>query len=64
MQITQENLNAVRILQILQGLKDQINNILDVVDRQVIHIQQQSQELTSLRDFLIPMLMNGKVTFK
>lgn len=31
---------------------------------QITNLKQENQKLTSLRDFLLPMLMNGQVTFK
>ena len=30
----------------------------------IIHLQKETKQLTSLRDFLLPLLMNGQVTFK
>lgn len=30
----------------------------------IIHLQKETQQLASLRDFLLPLLMNGQVTFK
>lgn len=37
---------------------------LDVIFNQIKVCKDQNQELASLRDFLLPMLMNGQVTFK
>lgn len=45
---------------VLQKFEDILNPILD---KQGI-IQKENQELTSLRDFLLPLLMNGQVGFK
>ena len=36
------------------------NDVLEKIDI----IKKENQELASLRDFLLPMLMNGQVTFK
>lgn len=45
---------------VLQKFEDILNPILD---KQGI-IQKENQELTALRDFLLPLLMNGQVGFK
>lgn len=43
-----------------EGILELFNIILDAIQ----HNNRQNQELASLRDFLLPMLMNGQVTFK
>lgn len=62
--ITQENMNNIVFVDIPNELKKKINFILDLIDRKVLFTQVENQELASLRDFLLPMLMNGQVTFK
>lgn len=64
MKINQENMNNYHVLDIPQKYKEQANVILDDIDAQLIHIDKENQALSSLRDFLLPMLMNGQVTFK
>lgn len=36
----------------------------DIIYKKIILVQKENQELSSLRDFLLPMLMNSQVTFK
>lgn len=43
-----------------EGMLKLFNTILDIIQ----HNNRQNQELASLRDFLLPMLMNGQVAFK
>lgn len=62
--ITQENMNNIVVVDVPDELKKKINFILDLIDRKVLFTQVENQELASLRDFLLPMLMNGQVTFK
>lgn len=57
-------------------LKDQLtavpsDNLIDkyhettiTIEKQIRHLSKESQELASLRDFLLPMLMNGQVKVK
>ena len=39
-------------------------DMLEPINGYINKLNQENQELTSLRDFLLPMLMNGQVTFK
>ena len=63
MKINQENLNNVKLLEIPEDLKESINKKLEYMDSLQLEIQKENNELSSLRDFLLPMLMNGQVTF-
>ena len=38
--------------------------VFDLLINKICSIKRENQQLTSLRDFLLPMLMNGQVTFK
>ena len=60
--INKGHLNDVNFAYSIQtiNLFKQYNSIL----RREILLNKENQELTSLRDFLLPMLMNGQVTFK
>jgi type I restriction enzyme S subunit len=64
MKINQKNLNKVKIVSIPDNLKNRINRILNDIDKKILLNKKESQELTSLRDFLLPLLMNGQVGFK
>lgn len=64
MKINQENMNKIAIPEIPEELIYRINLILDDIDSQILHREKENQELTSLRNFLLPLLMNGQVGFK
>lgn len=60
MKVNQENLNAFKVLSIPENLIEKANSILNPIDAKIIMLKQENQELISLRDFLLPMLMNGQ----
>ncbi|STY91775.1 Type I restriction modification DNA specificity domain [Megamonas hypermegale] len=64
MKINQKNLNKVKIVSVPNNLKNRINRILNDIDKKILLNKKENQELTSLRDFLLPLLMNGQVGFK
>ena len=64
MKINQKNLNKVKIVSIPDNLKNRINRILNDIDKKILLNKKENQELTALRDFLLPLLMNGQVGFK
>lgn len=64
MKINQENLNKIPVLNIPKPLKEKINVYLSVIDKKILELQKENQELTELRDFLLPLLMSGQVGFK
>ncbi|MDX8419030.1 restriction endonuclease subunit S [Stecheria sp. CLA-KB-P133] len=64
MKINQENMNKYHVLNIPDKLKSKANSIFDNIDAELLRINDETNQLTSLRDFLLPMLMNGQVTFK
>ena len=59
--INQENMNTYKIVSIPKYLIGKINNVLNPIDKQLIMLYSENQQLASLRDFLLPMLMNGQV---
>lgn len=61
MKINQENMNAYKIVDIPDSLIQVINERLNVIDEKLLELEAESQQLASLRDFLLPMLMNGQV---
>ncbi|MDK9694169.1 MAG: restriction endonuclease subunit S [Sulfurimonas sp.] len=62
--ITQEHLKQSKIaippMKLIEKIEKTINPILE----KKLLLEQQSQNLTQLRDFLLPMLMNGQVSVK
>ena len=64
MKINQENMNGITVPNIPDDLKEKINLELCTIEKKQLQIIAENQELTSLRDFLLPMLMNGQVGFK
>lgn len=61
MKINQENMNHYKIPNIPSGLIDKINKAMNVIDEKLLSLDKENQQLASLRDFLLPMLMNGQV---
>lgn len=64
MKINQEKMNGIAMPDIPDELLKKANDIFDEIDKQQLHRRNENQELASLRDFLLPLLMNGQVTFK
>lgn len=64
MKINQENMNGITVPNIPEDIKDKINLELCTIERKQLQIIAENRELASLRDFLLPMLMNGQVGFK
>lgn len=62
MKINQENLNNYKIIQIPDKLRREINAILEPFDRKILEIQRENDNLHHLRDWLLPLLMNGQAT--
>ena len=61
MKINQENMNAYKIVDIPDYLVQAMNKKLNVIDEKLLELKAENQQLSSLRDFLLPMLMNGQV---
>lgn len=51
-------------IEIAMPNNDGMLSIFNIILDKIQHIKIQNQQLTELRDFLLPMLMNGQVTFK
>jgi type I restriction enzyme S subunit len=62
LKINQENLKGVQCLSPSDSLLKSFANFAKPIRKQLINNINQNQELTSLRDWLLPMLMNGQVT--
>ncbi len=62
--ITKENLQNVRIVVPTRALLEDYSRLANKCRTSLINNQKQNQHLTNLRDWLLPMLMNGQVTVK
>lgn len=61
------NVKSIKVLKILMPKASIYNTYIDIIIPIIQTIEskiQENKELASLRDFLLPMLMNGQVTFK
>lgn len=63
-QITRDSLNDWKLILPPQNLLQKFNLIVIPMSLQLNNIIDENQELTSLRDFLLPLLMNGQVTIQ
>lgn len=61
MKINQENMNKIVVPAIPLELLFDINQKLEVIDKQQLNLIEENKQLTQLRDWLLPMLMNGQV---
>ena len=61
MKINQENMNKIVVPAIPLELLFEINQKLEVIDKQQLTLIEENKQLTQLRDWLLPMLMNGQV---
>ena len=64
MKINQENMNKIVVPAIPLELLSEINQKLEVIDKQQLTLIEENKQLTQLRDWLLPMLMNGQVKVK
>lgn len=62
LKINQANLNSYKVLNIPEWIRTRFINLTEPLDSKIIQIQRENQQLTALRDWLLPMLMNGQVT--
>lgn len=62
--INQENLNKYKIANIPSALRALAVSKLEPIDSMLLDLKKENEELTSLRDFLLPMLLNGQVKVK
>jgi type I restriction enzyme S subunit len=62
--ITREHLEQSRIAIPPKDLTEILESKLNPILEQVVNHHQQNQELTTLRDWLLPLLMNGQVTVR
>ncbi len=64
MKINQKNMNKIIIPKIPDKLLGKINYKLDIIDKYQLQLIHENEKLSKLRDFLLPLLMNGQVGFK
>lgn len=62
LKINQKNLNSYKILSIPNDIIEKINQLFNPIDQQLIAIQKETDYLSAVRDWLLPMLMNGQAT--
>jgi len=62
--ITQDHLKQSRISIAPNELINNLHQIIDPILNKVVKNSEENQNLTELRDWLLPMLMNGQVTVK
>lgn len=62
--ITKEDLFRIRIVAPKEDTIDKFEKRVNCIDRKIFESNRENQELISLRDFLLPLLMNGQVGFK
>lgn len=60
--INQENLNRYKVVEIPNHLIKEINAYLVVIDTKILSLHKENEDLIKLRDFLLPLLMNGQVS--
>jgi len=61
--VNQGTLNALKIvLPKEDSTVNKFNNLIEPIFGKITNVQKQNQHLTTLRDWLLPMLMNGQVT--
>lgn len=64
MKINQKKMNGIVLPDIPKELMEKANAIFSEIDNKILQINKVNQDLASLRDFLLPLLMNGQVGFK
>ena len=62
--LNQPSVESVPILIPSTDIIVRFNNIIDILFNKIFSNSNENKELTSLRDFLLPLLMNGQVEFR
>lgn len=62
--LTSDGLKGQFVIAAPQELVDKYKEIVDSAEKQIRKSEKENRDLASLRDFLLPMLMNGQVTFR
>jgi len=64
MDITKYDLFGMKIVIPKEDIIDKFEKEVNCIDAKIFKCDRETQELNSLRDFLLPLLMNGKAGFK
>ena len=64
MKINQENMNKIPVIDAPNNIINEINKYLINIENKILMYEKENYQLASLRDFLLPLLMNGQVGFK
>ncbi len=64
MKINQENLKKIVIPEIPNKILKKLNYQLEIIDNHQLQLKLENEKLSGLRDFLLPLLMSGKVGVK
>lgn len=64
MKINQANLNNYNVLNIPSRIRQQFIERVEPIDEKMMQIQRENNKLIHLRDWLLPMLMNGQATIE
>ena len=62
--LNQPSVESVPIIIPSTDIIVRFNNIIDILFNKIFSNSNENKELTSLRDFLLPLLMNGQVGFR
>ena len=62
--MNKEEFESVKILLPTENILVKFSKIISLILSKIEVNTKENQELTSLRDFLLPLLMNGQVGFK
>ena len=63
-EVSKEVVSNVKIVIPPTNLMNEFNQKIDRYCKMINSLEKENKELASLRDFLLPLLMNGQVTFK
>ena len=57
-------LGQLKIIIPPMNLQEEFGSMMAPISRKIVNIEIENQQLTQLRDWLLPMLMNGQVSIK
>ena len=60
--VNQANLNNYPLIHIPDGLRQRFISITDPIDKEILKLKESNDKLIKLRNWLLPMLMNGQAT--
>ena len=62
MKINQANLNSYNVLSIPDSIRSNFIEQIEPIDAKIMQIRKENSNLIKIRDWLLPMLMNGQAT--